>query len=62
MSRDSGKDKQRLYQVKRTDTLKSIAEKFYSDPREWRVLARANNIERPRLLRAGDVIIIPPLR
>lgn len=47
--------------VRRQDTLHSLAAEEYNDPSLWRHIARANNIINPRLLKPGDVLIIPPL-
>jgi Contractile injection system tube protein/LysM domain len=43
------------------DRLEAIAAEEYGDPTQWRVIARANGITRPRLLRLGQVLTIPPL-
>jgi nucleoid-associated protein YgaU len=48
--------------VKRYDTLHSLAAEEYNDPALWRHIARANNIINPRMLKPGDVLIIPPLQ
>ena len=47
--------------VKRGDTLSSIAEEEYDDPREWRHIADHNKIVTPRRLVPGSVLEIPPL-
>lgn len=47
--------------VKRGDTLSSIAALEYADPTRWRPIASANNIHNPRLLKPGQVLVIPPL-
>lgn len=54
-------NKQRVYVVKGTDTLQSIAQSFYHDPEKWREIAEANGIENPRLLTTGTTINIPAL-
>jgi nucleoid-associated protein YgaU len=38
-----------------------FAAKEYWDPTKRRVIAYANNIDRPRLLKTGTEIVIPPL-
>ena len=54
-------DRTKTYMAKRGETLSSIAAAVYGDPRQWRPIARANNIDNPRVLRQGS-LIIPPLR
>ncbi|MCG8346184.1 MAG: LysM peptidoglycan-binding domain-containing protein [Chloroflexales bacterium] len=51
--------KQRV--VQRGDTLSRIAAEEYDDPRAWREIAAANNIDNPRRLVPGTVLRIPPL-
>jgi LysM repeat protein len=48
--------------VKRGDSLSSIAAVEYGDPAKWRPIAEANAIDNPRVLRPGQVLVIPPLR
>jgi len=43
-------------------TLNSIAGDLYHDPRLWRVIAEANNIDDPRRLPIGRTLIIPDIR
>lgn len=47
--------------VREDERLDHIAAEEYGDPAFWRVLATHNNIDHPRLLRAGDVLTVPPL-
>jgi nucleoid-associated protein YgaU len=49
-------------QVRRTDTLHSLAAEEYNDPSLWRHIARANGIVNPRELMPGTVLTIPKLR
>jgi hypothetical protein len=42
-------------------TLWMLAAQEYGEVRFWRHIARFNGIEDPRLLRPGDVILVPPL-
>jgi nucleoid-associated protein YgaU len=49
-------------QVRRTDTLQSIAAEEYNDPAQWRNIAKANGIINPRDLRPGTVLTIPRLQ
>lgn len=43
------------------DSLASIAQRHYDDPRYWRGLAAANDIDDPRQLRPGTRLYLPPL-
>lgn len=54
-------DRTKTRVIKQGDRLDLIASEEYGDPGEWRTLAAANNIVRPRLLIPGDILIIPPL-
>jgi nucleoid-associated protein YgaU len=54
-------DHAKLYTVKRGDTLQSIANAEYEDPREWRRVAKTNNIDDPMSLRPGMKLLIPPI-
>jgi len=49
-------------QVRRNDTLQSIAAEEYNDPSLWRLIARANGIVNPRELAPGMILAIPKLR
>ncbi len=44
-----------------TDSLAAIAAAEYSDPAQWRLIARANGIANPRTVAPGTVLILPPL-
>jgi nucleoid-associated protein YgaU len=48
-------------QVRRNDTLHSLAAEEYNDPSLWRHIARANGIVNPRELQPGTVLTIPKL-
>jgi len=52
------------YTVRAGDTLSSIAERFYGDAREWRLIFEANRdrLTSPDTLEAGTTIRIPPQR
>ncbi len=50
-----------VYIVKKGDTVSGIASMFYLDPRQWRAIAEANDVEDPRVLEAGTVLTIPRL-
>ena len=49
-------------QVRRYDTLQSLAADEYGDPALWRPIALANSIINPRGLAAGTILTIPKLR
>jgi nucleoid-associated protein YgaU len=55
-------DVAKTHQVRRGDTLQSIAAEEYNDPSLWRLIARANGIVNPRELRPGALLAIPKLR
>ena len=50
--------------IKRGDTLSSIAAKVYSNPKLWRIIAQANQLDDPRNLemQIGRTLTIPKLR
>lgn len=54
-------DKTKMWAVTEGDTLWRIAAEEYGDPRQWRAIAEANEIENPRTLQAGKDIVLPPL-
>jgi LysM repeat protein len=49
------------YRVQRGDTLSSIAEKRYGDPRKWRLIYDANRakLKSPESLKLGQTLILP---
>jgi nucleoid-associated protein YgaU len=49
-------------QVRRHDTLHSLAAAEYGDPSLWRPIATANGIVNPRDLQPGMIVTIPKLR
>jgi len=51
--------KQRV--VKAGDTLQGIAAEAYDDPRQWRAIAVANNLDNPLTIPVGQGLIIPSL-
>ncbi len=57
----SSPDRTKAYTVKAGDTLSGIAGLFYEDPRQWRAIGRANDVENPRQLVPGEVLTIPRL-
>ena len=48
--------------VKQGETLSSIAAQEYNDPALWRLIAKENNMDNPRLLEPGTSLTIPPRR
>lgn len=45
--------------VRRGDTLASIAIEQYGDAARWRAIATGNDIDDPRAIKPGDVLVIP---
>lgn len=45
--------------VKEGDSLWSIAAKEYGEPADWRLIAQANKIDNPRILKPGQELVIP---
>lgn len=54
-------DHAKLYTVKKGDTLQGIAMKEYDDAREWRRIAKTNNLNDPMELRPGMKLLVPPI-
>ncbi len=49
------------YTVKAGDTLSGIAGTVWQDPSKWRIIALQNEIDNPRVLEPGAVLIIPAI-
>jgi len=49
-------------EIRAGDRLSSIASEEYADPRKWRPIADANNLDDPRHLEPGRRLVIPALR
>jgi hypothetical protein len=47
--------------VKSGDTLQGIAAEEYDDPRQWRLIADASNIDNPLTIQPGLALTVPPL-
>jgi len=47
--------------VKAGDTLQAIAAQEYDDPREWRLIAEASDVDNPLTIQPGQSLVIPPL-
>lgn len=41
------------------DTLWAMAVKYYGDGTRWTEIAKANNIDAPKLMQAGQKVMIP---
>jgi nucleoid-associated protein YgaU len=54
-------DYTKRYMVNQGETLSGIAAASYGDPALWRVIALANDIDRPRSLAAGQELTLPNL-
>lgn len=54
-----GITKPRHYTIKKGDTLRKLARRFYGEPNEWRRIAKANKIKDPDKLKVGRRIRIP---
>jgi nucleoid-associated protein YgaU len=48
--------------VARGETLSGIAAREYGDPAQWRPIAEANGIDNPRVVEAGRVLVVPPVK
>jgi len=57
----SSVSREKLYRVKKGDTLYGIAKKLYDDPSEWKSLLKANKdrIDGPSDLRVGMKLVVP---
>jgi LysM repeat protein len=49
------------YTVREGETLSSIAFALWKDPLKWRVIAEANNINNPRILKPGQSLVVPAI-
>lgn len=54
-------DKTKRRIVKPGDSLWLFAATEYGDPAKWRVIADANNVDSPRVLKSGTEVVIPSL-
>jgi hypothetical protein len=57
----SSSDRTKYYVLEQGDSLWLLADKEYGDPGLWRPIAEANRIDKPRKLKPGTEIVIPPL-
>lgn len=49
------------YTVVRGDSLSKIAQKFYGDGSKWVEISKANNLAKPSVIHAGNVLSIPKI-
>ena len=54
-------DHTRTHVVQRGETLNKIADQYYEDSAQWRVIADANTILDPLALQPGTILELPPL-
>lgn len=50
-----------VYTVRSGDTLSGIAAKHWKDPTRWREIADSNPVDNPRLIEAGQTLLIPAI-
>ena len=43
------------------DSIWLLAAREYGEPRFWRLIARENDIDNPRRIESGRVLVLPPL-
>lgn len=55
-------DLRRLWRVEEGQSLDTIANEAYDDPRYWREIARSNRLANPRALEVGRLLVLPPKR
>lgn len=58
----SSPDVDKVYVVRRGDTLSGIAAAVYGDPARWRAIADANRLRDPRHLEPGTTLTIPAIQ
>lgn len=54
-------DRTKRRQIDAAETIWLIADREYGDPRHWRVIAQASDVDEPRALQPGDWLLLPPL-
>lgn len=59
--RKESADKTKRRQIGAAETIWEIADAEYGDPRYWRVVAAASDVDDPRTLMPGDWLKVPPL-
>lgn len=56
-----GGKRPKFYTIRKGDTLRKIANRFYGDPGVWRQIAKANGIKNPDKLKVGRKIKLPKI-
>ena len=51
----------KVHVVQPGDTVDRISTKYYGDPKSWRIVADANNLDDPKDLKPGRILAIVPL-
>lgn len=59
--RRSSPDRTRVRVLRERETLAQLATEAYGDPRLWRAIAEANDIDRPRFVPAGTALRVPAI-
>ena len=59
--RRSSPDRTRVRSVREGERLDQLAQEAYGDPRLWRAIAEANDIDRPRFVPPGTTLRLPSL-
>ncbi|MDR3698752.1 MAG: hypothetical protein P4L56_03895 [Candidatus Sulfopaludibacter sp.] len=57
----SSPDRSHVRVLREGETLAHIANEAYGDPRMWRTIALANNIDRPRFVAPGTPLLVPAM-
>lgn len=58
--RKPGRDKARVHVWRNSDRPARVSRRYYDNPNLWHVIADANDIRKPRRIRAGRRLQIPP--
>lgn len=54
-------DRTKHRRIKQSEALWMLANQEYKDPRMWKVIAKANGIANPRIVKSGQIIKIPSI-
>ena len=57
----SSPDRTRIRVIREGETLPQLANEAYGNPRLWRVIAKVNDIKRPRFIMPGTLLRIPSI-
>jgi Contractile injection system tube protein/LysM domain len=52
-------DRTKVRRVQRGETISGLAAAEYGDPRQWRAIADANDLDDPRIVTPGSVLVVP---